>query len=111
MFVALCFLTLISVAVAMLDVFPNQATQWAAFLGVAFVKAALVVCYFMHLRWEKYWKYFMTMPALILGIALAISLIPDIGMRSQAYSRQRMEAGPDADAFEEVGNSMPDAKE
>ena len=94
-FVALCVLTLISVAIATVEIFPNRAATWTAFLGVAFLKAALVVFFFMHLKWEKVWKYYLTMPALVLGLVLAVSLIPDIGWRSDAYSQPRIEAGPD----------------
>ncbi len=94
-FVALCGLTAISVAIAYIPIFPNQTATWLAFLAVAVAKASLVICYFMHLRWEKVWKYFMTIPATILGLALLASLMPDIGMRSLYYSEQRMESGPD----------------
>lgn len=99
-FVALCVLTLISIVIATVNIFPSQTVQWIAFLGVAVVKAALVVAYFMHLRWEKYWKYFLTLPALILGFLLAASLVPDIGWRSDSYSQQRIDAGPDVAANE-----------
>lgn len=94
-FIALCGLTLISVLVAWIQIFPSAAANRVVFIGLAIAKASLVICYFMHLRWERYWKYVLTIPALAMGFALGLSLLPDVGMRSNHYSDERIEAGPD----------------
>jgi cytochrome c oxidase subunit 4 len=96
-FCALCMLTAISVAIANLDIFADKQVKWTAFMGVAFLKAFLVAVFFMHLRWEKIWKYALTIPALMLATILALSLFPDIGMRSRLYSDDRIVHGPQVD--------------
>lgn len=96
-FLGLCFLTVISVVIANVDFFASDYQKWTAFLVVAFAKAGLVVGYFMHLRWEKYWKYFLTIPALLLGVVLVAGIYPDIGLRTQAYSDYRSKRGPALD--------------
>ena len=94
-FMGLCLLTVISVLLAYFPIFPNRVSNGIAIGIVACMKATLVICYFMHLRWEKVWKYFLTIPVIVLGIALGLSLIPDIGMREQYYSSFRKQRGPD----------------
>jgi len=116
-FLGLCFLTVISVVIANIDVFANVYQKWTAFLVVAFAKAGLVVGYFMHLRWEKYWKYFLTIPALLLGIVLVAGIYPDIGLRTQAYSDYRSKRGPalerpaiDVGSTDKIDSSIPDKR-
>lgn len=48
-------------------------------LLVALGKASLVVAFFMHYFWERPWKYVLTIPPLLLVVALFVSLLPDIG--------------------------------
>ena len=93
-FAALCVLTAISVAIANIDIFTDKTVKWSAFMGVAFLKAFLVAAFFMHLRWEKIWKYALTIPTLMLATILALSLLPDVGLRSRWYSEDRMIHGP-----------------
>ena len=45
----------------------------------AVIKASLVGWYFMHLKFEGKWVYFMLVPAGILAMILIFALIPDIG--------------------------------
>ncbi len=50
-------------------------------LGLMFcavIKAGLVGWYFMHLKFERRWVYFMLVPAGILACVLIFALIPDI---------------------------------
>ena len=54
-FVALLCLTILTVAVSYLD-YPVPATISIA-LSIAFVKATIVITYFMHLISEKSWVY------------------------------------------------------
>jgi cytochrome c oxidase subunit 4 len=48
---------------------------WAA------IKAALVGWYFMHLKFEGNWVYFMIIPAAVLATILVLALSPDISMK------------------------------
>jgi cytochrome c oxidase subunit IV len=47
-------------------------------LMIGVCKAALVVGFFMHFRYEKAWKYFLTVPPCILGVVAIFALLPDI---------------------------------
>ena len=47
-------------------------------LVVASFKAAAVMLYFMHLKFERLWKYALLAPTIILALALIVSLMPDI---------------------------------
>ncbi len=48
--------------------------------AVAMCKATLVVAFFMHYKYEKNWKYIVTLPALIVGIAAVFAFLPDIAI-------------------------------
>src|SRR5207248_10085148 len=48
---------------------------WAA------IKAGLVGWYFMHLKFEGKWVYFMIVPACILAAVLILALCPDVAMK------------------------------
>ena len=58
-------------------------------LLIALVKAALVVLFFMHVKYEANWKYVLTIPATFMAIFLGLALVPDIGMRTRLYSEER----------------------
>ncbi len=47
-------------------------------LTVALLKAALVVMFFMHLKDERSWKYWLCIPPVLLAIVLVTVLLPDI---------------------------------
>src|SRR4029077_12246137 len=47
----------------------------------AIIKASMVGWYFMHLKFEGKWVYYMLVPAGILAIILTCSLIPDLAMQ------------------------------
>jgi caa(3)-type oxidase subunit IV len=49
-------------------------------LAIAFCKATLVVAFFMHYKYEKSWKYVVSIPACIVGIATIFALMPDIAI-------------------------------
>jgi cytochrome c oxidase subunit 4 len=63
---------------------------WAFMLAVACVKASLVILFFMHLKYEKSWKYVLTIPTAMMAIFLILMLVPDVGLRARHYSRERM---------------------
>ncbi len=53
-------------------------------LGLLFwavIKASMVGWYFMHLKFEGNWVYYMLVPAGILAIILTCALIPDVAMQ------------------------------
>jgi caa(3)-type oxidase subunit IV len=47
-------------------------------LGVAVIKALLVVLIFMHLKWDWGRVYFLIIPALVLAPMLVFALLPDL---------------------------------
>jgi cytochrome c oxidase subunit IV len=47
----------------------------------AVIKASMVGWYFMHLKFEGKWVYYMLIPAGILAIILTCALIPDVAMQ------------------------------
>ena len=50
-------------------------------LTVALCKASLVTLYFMHLKYEARWKWFLLIPPLVVAVILALVLTPDVGHR------------------------------
>ena len=82
-FIALCVLTALSLAVAQIDLPENRLIIWLSMIAISTCKALLVIAFFMHLKWEKAWKWVLTIPALLMGITLTVALIPDIGQRAQ----------------------------
>jgi cytochrome c oxidase subunit IV len=51
---------------------------------MAVTKATLVGMYFMHLKFEGKWVYFLLVPAGILACVFIFALYPDIGMTTEA---------------------------
>lgn len=47
-------------------------------LGVAVCKATFVLLYFMHIKFERAWKYVLLAPTAVLACALPFALAPDI---------------------------------
>ena len=78
-FFALCGFTVIS-WVADLVHLPSRAMLVAIVLSVATAKALCVMMYFMHLKFERAWKYLLLAPTFVLAAGLMIGLLPDIGM-------------------------------
>jgi cytochrome c oxidase subunit 4 len=46
---------------------------------LACIKAGLVAWYFMHLKFEGRWVYYMLVPAMFLAAVFILALYPDIG--------------------------------
>jgi caa(3)-type oxidase subunit IV len=67
-FLSLAVLTLIEVAVTYFPAIP----QAPVLLGLSFLKAALVILYFMHLRFDSRWYAFIFFAPFILVIPLVI---------------------------------------
>ena len=76
-FLVLCVCTGLSVA---FDVLPmSKPLTMVLVLAVACTKALCVMMFFMHLKFERNWKYVLLAPTTILAIGLPMSLFPDIG--------------------------------
>ena len=99
-FLMLCALTLTSFWIANSHLMETPANGWAAMMAVSAAKAMLVILFFMHLWWERRWKYALTLPAMILGVVLVLLLVPDIGHRTDTYSSTRRTAAPVAGEIE-----------
>jgi cytochrome c oxidase subunit 4 len=95
-FLMLCGLTAISFGIANSTLMENRAVAWSAMIAISIAKATLVALFFMHLWWEKAWKYVLTLPALIMAAMLVLLLVPDIALRTQTYSKQRQQVAPSA---------------
>lgn len=94
-FVMLCVLTGLSFGVANSPLMDHPLTGWTVMMAISTAKAMLVILFFMHLWWEKSWKYVLTVPAMIIGVVLVLLLIPDVGNRFATYSRTRRLAAPE----------------
>lgn len=80
-FGALCIFTGLSWAADELKgLFPNEATLAIVVLVVATFKALAVMLFFMHLKFERAWKYVLLGPTVILAIGLPLALLPDVGV-------------------------------
>ncbi|HUG91987.1 MAG TPA: cytochrome C oxidase subunit IV family protein [Planctomycetaceae bacterium] len=87
-FIALCGLTLLSVIFDVVDmkgqrvlgVFNGTIVLAFLVLAVATAKALCVMAFFMHLKFERNWKYLLLAPTIILAMGLPLALLPDIGV-------------------------------
>ena len=96
-FVALLILTTLSFVVGMWIQDASGAGRFfgnALMMAISCVKAMLVMLFFMHLIWEANWKYVLTIPSLMMSVFLLCMLIPDVGLRSRAYSNSRIIHAP-----------------
>ncbi len=96
-FVMLCALTGLSFWIANSHLMEDKMTGWMAMMAVSVAKAFLVVTFFMHLWWEKKWKYVLTIPAILMATLLVMLLVPDIADRVGTYSKTRASHAPRAD--------------
>lgn len=74
--------------------FHNPGQEWVGWtfmMAVSCTKAMLVIMFFMHVKYEKSWKYVLTIPTAMMAVFLVLMLVPDIGMRTQHYSEERMQ--------------------
>lgn len=78
-FAALCVFTLISILADIVHL--PYAVKVVAVLSVATSKALCVMAWFMHLKFERAWKYVLLAPTTILALGLPLALMPDIGER------------------------------
>jgi len=84
----LLFLTAVEVVLARLQVAPLF--MLLALMGLSIMKAAMIIAYFMHLRFERLSMVLMLMPALVMCICLLGIFFPDGNrMREQGRDRQK----------------------
>jgi cytochrome c oxidase subunit IV len=68
----------------------NLAIKRTWMMAVSCTKAMLVIMFFMHLKWEANWKWVVTVPASLMSLLLVLALVPDIGMRMNYASHERL---------------------
>ena len=86
--IVLCVLTALSVAFDVVDIrgtaesMGMNGTIVLAFcvLAVSTAKALCVMMFFMHLKFERNWKYVLLAPTTILALGLPLALLPDVGV-------------------------------
>lgn len=76
----LCLLTIISVVADLVSMPSLKILVVCVVLAVATAKAAFVMLFFMHLKFERNWKYALLMPTIILAIGLLMVMIPDLSI-------------------------------
>ena len=77
----LCIFTALSWAADELQQFiPSMGVLAVIVLAIATAKALCVMLYFMHLKFERNWKYVLLAPTFILACGLPLALLPDIGV-------------------------------
>lgn len=106
-FLVLVALTLASFAVGNLELFASKQSKWIVMIGISVAKASIVILFFMHLWWEKSWKYLLTIPTTIMAIVLVVALIPDILQRRNYYSENRINNSAEPGAYtndQTIGN-------
>lgn len=71
-------------------------------MAVAVCKALCVMLYFMHLKFERAWKYLLLAPTFVLAFTIPFALAPDIGWHyytstaPQIYEYEAQEAAKKA---------------
>lgn len=79
-FILLIIFTLLSwIADEAQEFIPNMGVLAVIVLAIATAKALCVMLYFMHLKFERNWKYVLLAPTFILACGLPLALLPDIG--------------------------------
>lgn len=68
----------------------NVAIKRTWMMAVSCTKAMLVILFFMHLKWEANWKWVLTVPASMMSLLLVLALVPDVGLRMNYASRERL---------------------
>ena len=78
-FCVLCGFTLLSILADLVHI-PSKIALAGIVLAVATCKALCVMLYFMHLKFERAWKYLLLAPTFILAFTIPFALAPDVGM-------------------------------
>jgi cytochrome c oxidase subunit 4 len=91
----LLILTMIEVVLAYLNL--SVIFMLSVLMGLSIIKAALIIAYFMHLRFERLSLVLTLMPALVMCILLLGIFFPD-GARMRKMGQDRQMLGPPAAA-------------
>ena len=105
-FFALCVLTMFSFLTYFefwRDTVPVEVSR-TFMMAVSCTKAMLVIMFFMHLKWEANWKWVLTVPASFMSALLILALVPDVGLRMNYASNDRMIYAAEEPAAELVSN-------
>ena len=78
-FITLCVLTLLSIVSDVVHI-ESKALVVVIVMAVAVAKSTCVALFFMHLKFERNWKYVLLAPTTILAIGLPLALLPDISI-------------------------------
>jgi cytochrome c oxidase subunit 4 len=74
----LCVCTVLSIGFDLAKESLSKPVLIFLILGVAVCKASFVLLYFMHIKFERGWKYVLLAPTAVLACALPFALAPDI---------------------------------
>ena len=74
-------------------------------VALSIIKAALIIAYFMHLKFERAWKYLLLVPTIIIAAALPVSLRPDIGETYYVPDVQQLRDYPEQQAASQHAKS------
>lgn len=74
----LCVCTVLSIGFDLAKESLSKPVLIFLILGVAVCKASFVLLYFMHIKFERAWKYVLLAPTAVLACALPFALAPDI---------------------------------
>jgi cytochrome c oxidase subunit IV len=91
-FILLCALTVVTVAVAFVHI-ESELMKVLVALAIASVKAAAVALFFMHLKFEGKLIYLILLVPVFLCIVLVVSLIPDV-VHGLPFNRMTPYPGP-----------------
>lgn len=84
-FGALCIFTAMSVLADLLHI-DNKLLLIVIVISIAMAKALSVMAYFMHLKFERNWKYVLLAPTICLACGIPLALLPDVGVHYYAVA-------------------------
>lgn len=98
-FAALCLLTLLSIVSDVVHI-ESQALVVVIVMAIAVAKSSFVAMFFMHLKFERNWKYVLLAPTTILAIGIPLALFPDISIHYYRTDVPQMRVSAQAEAGE-----------
>ena len=96
-FMVLCILTALSVVSDVVHI-ESHALVIVIVMAVAVAKSTCVALFFMHLKFERGWKYVLLAPTTILAIGIPLALFPDIAVHYYRTDVPQMRAAAQAEA-------------
>ncbi len=110
-FALLCVCTVLSIGFDLAKEELSKPVLIVLILGVAMCKATFVLLYFMHIKFERAWKYVLLAPTAVLACALPFALAPDISFHYYLVAAPQLEAAATAhgDAGHAAEGHAPEA--